>query len=182
MSEASERYLILADISGYTAFLAGIAQTHGLDFSMGVPAGYEIIAALLDVVVRGLTSTFTIAKIEGDAVFGIAPVAAHDATGDQLVAWLREVNASFREAQRVQASFASDHVCTACPVASTLWLKMFLHRGVGVQVTGRSHAEIHGPAVTDVAADHLGLTDDGLEHHEDYLDSGQIQGRIITLE
>src|SRR5436305_1471344 len=77
-SEASERYLILADISGYTAFLAGIQETHGLDFSMGVPAGYEIIAELLDVVVRGLSPTFTLAKIEGDAVFATAPVASLD--------------------------------------------------------------------------------------------------------
>ena len=205
VSEASERYLILADISGYTAFLAGIQETHGLDFSVGVPAGYEIIAELLDVVVRGLTPTFAIAKIEGDAVFAIAPVAPLDATGDQLVSRLREINTAFREAQRAQASFASDHICTACPVASGLWLKMLLHRGVGVQVTGRSHAEIHGPAVTavhrllknqvvsrvgprpyllvtDVAAEHLGLSDVGLEHHEDYPDSGPVAGRIIALE
>jgi Protein of unknown function (DUF2652) len=205
VSEASERYLILADISGYTAFLAGIAQTHGIDFSSGVPAGYEIIAELLDVVVRGLTPRFTIAKIEGDAVFAIAPVAPLDAAGDEMLAWLRGINAAFREVQRVQASVASDHICTACPVASTLWLKMFLHRGVGVQVTGRSHAEIHGPAVTavhhllknhvvsrvgprpyllvtSVAADHLGLSDSGLAHHEDYPDTGRIGGRIIGLE
>jgi hypothetical protein len=204
-SEASERYLILADISGYTAFLAGITETHGIDFSMGVPAGYEIIAELLDVVVRGLSPTFTVVKIEGDAVFATAPVASLDAGGDQLVPRLREINVAFREVQRVQAMGATDHLCTACPVASTLWLKMFLHRGVAVEVAGRSHAEIHGPAVTavhrllknqvvsrigkrpyllvtDVAAEHLGLSDDGLEHHEDYPDAGPIEGRIIDLE
>ncbi len=203
--EASERYLILADISGYTAFLSGVEQTHGLDFSAGIPAGYPIIAALLDAVVRGLQPTFTIAKIEGDAVFGITPVATLDALGDQLVAGLREVNAAFREAQRVQASSASDHVCTACPVAGNLWLKMFLHRGMGVQVAGGSHTELHGPAVTlvhrllkngvvtrtgprpyllvtDVAAERLGLIDTGLEHHEDHPDAGRVQGRIISLE
>jgi len=96
-------------------------------------------------------------------------------------------------------------ICTACPVASTLWLKIFLHRGIGVQVTGSSHAEIHGPAVTavhqllknnvvervgprpyllvtDVAADHLRLTEDGLEHDEEYPGSARIAGRIIGLE
>jgi hypothetical protein len=205
MSEASERYLVLADISGYTAFLSGIAETHGIDFSNGVPAGYEIIAALLDVVVRGLEPTFTIAKIEGDAVFATAPVATLDATGEQVITQLREINSAFREAQRVQATAASDHICTACPVAGTLWLKIFLHRGIGVQVTGSSHAEIHGPAVTavhqllknhvvarvgprpyllvtDAAADHLGIAETGLEHDEDYPGSGRIAGRIISLE
>jgi hypothetical protein len=203
--EASERYLVLADISGYTAFLSGVQQTHGLDLSAGIPAGYEIIAALLDVVVQGLQPMFTIAKIEGDAVFGVAPVATLDALGDRLVAGLRRVNAAFRDAQRVQASSASDHVCTACPVAGTLWLKMFLHRGMGVQVAGGSHTELHGPAVTlvhrllkngvvtrtgprpyllvtDIAAERLGLVDTGLEHSEDYPDAGRVGGRIIALE
>ena len=70
---------------------------------------------------------------------------------------------------------------------------------------GFIHAEIHGPAVaavhrllknqvvaqigprpylliTDVAAEHLGLSDEGLRHHEDYPDSGRIEGRIIGLK
>ena len=47
--QASEQYFLLADISGYTAFLANVEQTHGLDFSHGIPAGYDILGALLDV-------------------------------------------------------------------------------------------------------------------------------------
>ena len=203
--QASEQYYLLADISGYTAFLANVEQTHGLDFSHGIPAGYEILGALLDVVVEGIQPSFTLAKVEGDAVFGVADAAELDAVSGSLLAELRGVVARFHEVKLEQAIIASDHVCTACPVASALWLKMLLHRGFGVQVTGGSHTELHGPAValvhrllknhvterigarpylfvTDAAAAGLGLADAGVAHVESYPDAGAVSGRIVTLD
>ena len=204
-SAASEQYFLLADLSGYTSFLASVERAHGVDFSLGVPAGYEILAALLDVVVRALQPTFSVAKIEGDAVFAIAPASTLDGAGSGVLDILRAATLAFREVQREQAATASDHLCTACPVASTLWIKCLLHRGVGVQVEGRSHAELHGPAinvvhrmlknsiasrtgphpylfVTDEAATHLGLSTQGIEHREEYPDAGEVRGRIVPLE
>ena len=203
--QASEQYFLLADISGYTAFLGNVEQTHGLDFSHGIPAGYEILGALLDVVVQGIQPTFAIAKVEGDAVFGVAPAAELDAASGSLIAALQGVVDRFHEVKLEQATIASDHVCTACPVASNLWLKMLLHRGFGVQVAGGSHTELHGPAVTlvhrllknevvarigprpylfvtDAAADHLGLAATGVAHVERYPDAGAVAGRIVTLD
>ena len=202
---ASEQYYLLADISGYTAFLANVEQTHGLDFSHGIPAGYEILGALLDVVVQGIQPTFSVAKVEGDAVFGVADATELDATSGSLPAALHGVVERFHQVKLEQAAIASDHVCTACPVASSLWLKMLLHRGYGVQVMGGSHTELHGPAVTlvhrllknhvaerigarpylfvtDAAAAHLGLADTGLAHVETYPDAGDVTGRIVTLD
>ena len=200
-----EQYFLLADISGYTAFLANVEQTHGLDFSHGIPAGYDILGALLDVVVQGIQPTFALAKVEGDAVFGVAPAAQLDAVAESLPAALRTVVGRFHEVKLQQAVIASDHVCTACPVASRLWLKMLLHRGFGVQVAGGSHTELHGPAVTlvhrllknhvaevigprpylfvtDAAAGPLGLADTGMAHVETYPDAGAVEGRILTLD
>ena len=94
---ASEQYFLLADISGYTAFLGNVEQTHGLDFSHGIPAGYDILAALLDVVVEGIQPTFSIAKVEGDAIFGVAPAAGLDAVAGSLPAMLRAVVERFHE-------------------------------------------------------------------------------------
>src|SRR4029077_2672478 len=37
---AGERYLLLADISGYTRFMSGVEEEHGFDFSAGIPAAY----------------------------------------------------------------------------------------------------------------------------------------------
>ena len=204
-STASEQYFLLADISGYSAFLSRVERVHGVDFSVGVPAGYEILAALLDVVVRGVQPMFTVLKIEGDAVFAVAPAIALDGMGEDVVGTLRAATLAFRHIQREQAATASDHLCTACPVAATPWLKMLLHRGLGVEVTGGSHAELHGPAVnlvhrmlkntvvsrtgphpylfvTDVAAAHLGVASEGMQHRETYADAGDVTGRIVGLE
>ena len=202
---ASEQYFLLADISGYTAFLANVERTHGLDFSHGIPAGYEILGALLDVVVQGIQPTFAVAKVEGDAVFGVAAAAQLEAVSGSLLAELRGVVDRFGEVKREQAAIASDHVCNACPVASALWLKMLLHRGFGVQVAGGSHTELHGPAVTlvhrllknhvaerigarpylfvtDAAAAGLRWPGTGVAHVESYPDAGDVAGRILTLD
>ena len=203
--QASEQYFLIADISGYTAFLAAVEQTHGLDFSHGIPAGYDILGALLDVVVEGIQPTFAIAKVEGDAVFGVAPAAELDAVRESVPAALRDVVGRFHEVKVEQAIIASDHVCNACPVASSLWLKMLLHRGIGVRVAGGSHTELHGPAVTlvhrllknhvadrigprpylfvtDAAAGPLHLADAGLAHGEHYPDAGAVTGRLLILD
>ena len=201
MTEAAERYLLLADISGYTRYLASVEETHGVDFSVGVPAGYEIIAALLDAVVRGIEPELAVAKLEGDAVFAIAPAASLDGRGEGLLARLRATFDSFAVVQQ-KATRASDHICVACPMAGTLRLKMLLHRGYAVRVTGGSHEELHGPAVnvvhrllkntveervgarpylflTDEAAAGLDLSTVGVEHRESYPDVGTISGRIV---
>ena len=202
---ASEQYFLIADISGYTAFLGAVEQTHGLDFSHGIPAGYEILGALLDVVVEGIQPTFSVAKIEGDAVFGVAAATDLEVGAGSLLAGLRHAADRFREVKVEQAAIATDHLCSACPVASNLWLKMLLHRGMGVQVAGGAHTELHGPAVTmvhrllknhvadeigprpylfvtDVAAVPLGLADTGVPHVETYPDAGTVAGRIVTLD
>ena len=46
---AGDRYLLLADISGYTAFMASVERAHGVDFSEGIPAGYAVLGELLDI-------------------------------------------------------------------------------------------------------------------------------------
>ncbi len=204
-ASASEQYFLLADLSGYTRFLASVERAHGVDFSLGVPAGYEILAALLDVVVRGLQPTFSVQKIEGDAIFAVAPASDLDGAGVGVLRTLRAATHAFRDVQQQQAETATDHMCTACPAASTLWIKMVLHRGLGVQVAGSSHVELHGPAVnvvhrmlknsivsptgprpylflTDAAATHLGIAAQGIEHREEYPDAGEVRGRLVPLE
>ena len=200
---AGQRYLLLADISGYTAFLNGVEQAHGVDFSSGIPAGYEVVGALLDAVVEGLQPAFDIAKLEGDAVFAVAPAEDLDGQGEAVLDLLRAVYSAF-DVVRERGKSASDHICTACPVVGSLSLKVVLHRGQAVRQTVGSHPEILGPAVnlahrllknsvqsrhgyraylfvTDTAAANLGLTDIGAEHLEDYPDVGQVPGRVIEI-
>lgn len=201
---AGQRYLLLADISGYTAFLNGVEQAHGVDFSAGIPAGYEVLGSLLDAVVDGVQPTFDIAKLEGDAVFGVAPAERLDGDGEAVLDRLRAAYRAFSVVREDRRKSASDHVCTGCPVVGSLNLKMVLHRGQVVRQTVSSNPELLGPAVnvahrllknsiqsklgyraylfvTDAAAAGLGLTGIGAEHLEDYPDVGQVQGRVIEV-
>ena len=202
-ASAGESYLLLADISGYTAFMAGVEQAHGVDFSGGIPAGYAVLGALLDAVVEGVQPDFGVAKLEGDAVFAIASADTLDGQGGSVLSQLQTVHRAFH-ARRAQARQAQDHVCTACPAVGSLDLKMVLHRGQVVHQTVGSRSELLGPAVniahrllkntiqsrigyrpylflTDAAAVALGLAQVGLEHREEYPDVGRIHGRIVDL-
>ena len=200
---AGERYLLLADISGYTGFMAGVEQEHGVDFSAGIPAAYSVLGALLDAVIEGLEPDFALVKLEGDAVFAAAPAARLDGQGDRVLEKLGAMYRAFIDS-RTRAIPASDHICTACPAVAHLDLKAVLHRGQAVRQTVGSGSDLLGPAVTvahrllkntirerigfrpylfltDAAATALGLSQVGLAHREEYPDAGQIQGRVVEL-
>jgi len=56
-------YLVLADISGYTSYLAGVELDHA----------HEILTDLLETIVGKFKTVLTISKLEGDAVFAYTP-------------------------------------------------------------------------------------------------------------
>ena len=199
----AERYLLLADISGYTGFMAGVEVAHGVDFSEGIPAGYSVLGALLDTIIAGIEPDFTVVKLEGDAVFAAAPASSLDGHGDRVVEELGTMYRAFIES-RTRAIPSSDHVCTACPAVAHLDLKAVLHRGHSVRQIVGSGSDLLGPAVTvanrllkntirerigrrpylfltDAAATSLGVAQIGVAHREEYPDAGPIGGRIIDL-
>ncbi len=200
---SADRYLLLADISGYTGFMSGVERAHEIDFSGGIPAGYSVLGALLNAVIEGIEPDFVVVKLEGDAVFAAAPAAGLDGRGDEVLARLSATYGAFIEA-RTAAIPASDHVCTACPAVAHLDLKAVLHRGRAVHQAIGSTSDLLGPAVnvahrllkntvrerigdrpylfmTGAAASGLGLSDVGLAHVEEYPDAGTIEGRIVDL-
>ena len=200
---AGERYLLLADISGYTAFMTGVEHDHGVDFSDGIPAAYGILAALLNAVIEGIEPDFAVVKLEGDAVFAAAPAARLDGQGDRVLHGLGSMYRSFVDS-RHRAIPSADHVCTACPTVAHLDLKAVLHRGHVVRQAVGSGSDLLGPSVTvahrllknsvrartgihpylfmtDAAAVALGLSEAGIAHDEEYPDAGRIQGRVLEL-
>ena len=205
MAEAAggDRYLLLADISGYTGFMAGVELEHGVDFSAGVPAAYAVLSDLLDAVMGGLRPDFAVVKLEGDAVFEAAPAATLDGQGGRVLATVSSTYRAFIDA-RTAAIPSRDHVCTACPAVAHLDLKAVLHRGPTVRQSTALGSDLLGPAVTvahrllkntvrdrigprpylfltDAAAIGLGLSEAGLGHRESYPDVGEVAGRIIEL-
>jgi Protein of unknown function (DUF2652) len=200
---AGERYLVLADISGYTGFMTGVEHEHGADFSAGIPAAYAVLGGLLDAVVQGVEPDFALVKLEGDAVFAAAPAARLDGRGEEVLDQLQAMYQAFLDS-RTRAIPANDHVCIACPAVAHLDLKVVLHRGHVVRQAVGSGSDLLGPAVTvahrllkntirdrigykpylfvtDAAATGLGLSQLGLVHREEYSDAGPVVGRIIEL-
>ena len=59
LPKAEAAYFAIADISGYTNFLAAVELDHAQD----------IVADFMDTVVKGLRPPFRLAKFEGDAAF-----------------------------------------------------------------------------------------------------------------
>jgi class 3 adenylate cyclase len=202
--DAIERYLALIDISGYTSFLAGVEETHGQDFSAGLPAGYQVLGELIQVVIDGLAPHFELVKVEGDAVFGSAPADRLDGRGESVSRQLGDLYRAFLARRDVLAVTARDDKCTACFAVANLDLKVVIHRGLAVRQTMGGSADLVGPAVnvahrllkntvrarigarpyvllSQPAAEKLGQADIGLTHREEYPDVGGIDVRIVDL-
>ena len=200
---AGDRYLLLADISGYTGFMADVELEHGVDFSRGIPEAYAVLGDLLDAVIGGLQGDFALVMLEGDAVFEAAPAAGLDGQGKRVLATIHATYRAFIDA-RTTAIPARDHVCSACPAVAHLDLKAVLHRGPAVRQVMGGSSDLLGPAVTvahrllkntvrqrigarpylfvtDAAATGLGLSGVGVEHREEYPEVGVIVGRIVEL-
>lgn len=140
--------LLLADISGYTSFLQGITGAHQ-DLSTDPdepPAAYGLLSDLLDITTTVLSPAFGLVKLEGDAVFAVAPDGPESPRGDAVRACLRDCYAAF--ARRL-ATARSELTCTcnSCSLISGLDLKFVLHHGeyMTQRILGRE--ELAGPDV-----------------------------------
>ena len=146
--------LVLADISGYTAFLQAVAEAHADDaFADGaVPDAYAVISHLLDGIVERLVPPFTLSKLEGDAVFAYTDGAGEEPVGRVLFDCMVACYSDFRE--RVDTARAVWPCwCDACSRISALDLKFVLHAGGFVIQDIAGGRELVGPQV--VAAHRL---------------------------
>jgi Protein of unknown function (DUF2652) len=109
--------LVLADISGFTAFVTATELEHG-------PA---IIAELLGEVIRQLAPPLEIQEVEGDAVFALGPDRVLT-TPSRLLQVLEDAFVAFKSRQR---ELADDEgcACRACRSVDSLDLKFVVHHG-----------------------------------------------------
>ncbi|MEP6638238.1 MAG: DUF2652 domain-containing protein [Chloroflexota bacterium] len=143
--------LLLADISGYTGFLQGVADAH---YAVVVeadepPPAYGLVASLLDGIVTDLVPPFELVKFEGDAVFVVASAAESDLDGPELLARLGACQAGFR----TRLGEANDRwtcTCDACARIHELDLKFILHHGDFVVQQIGNQQELLGPDVNIV--------------------------------
>ena len=116
LSQPEPACLVIADITGYTSYLAGVELDHAQD----------ILADLVDTVVGGLRPPFRLAKLEGDAAFTYAMTATVD--GSALMDTIERTYFAFRRRLR-DIGQASVCDCNACIRMPNLDLKFLAHHG-----------------------------------------------------
>lgn len=110
-------YLLLADISGFVPFVVESEVDHA----------NEIVQELLEFIITKVNSAFTIAQIDGDAIFAYA----HNERilrGETLFELLETTYTAYKD-QLLQVSRVRTCGCNACRNASKLDLKFAVHFG-----------------------------------------------------
>jgi hypothetical protein len=122
---------VIADISGYTKFLAAAEIEHAQD----------IIADFMDTVVKGLRPPFRLAKFEGDAAFVYAVSKRVD--GSLLQDTIEQAYFKFRRRLR-DVKQASNCECKACAAMGDLDFKFVVHHGEMVKQRMGGREELAG--------------------------------------
>ncbi len=143
--------LLLADISGYTGFLQGVADAH-VDLIVEAdepPAAYSVLSSLLDSMATVIEPTFRLAKFEGDAIFAVEGETGIPLRGPVVLDCMRACHAAF-QARLAAARTEWTCTCDGCARIVALDLKFVLHHGdyVAQQIAGRE--ELLGPDVNAV--------------------------------
>ena len=141
--------LLLADISGYTAFLQAVAEAHAADMAAGtfVPKAYPLLTSLIDGIVERIAPPFVLSKVEGDAVFAFAAEGELGVRGQSVVDCLTACYEGYR-ARLNEANELMTCTCDACVSIGGLELKFVLHHGRYIVQSVAGHQELLGPDVT----------------------------------
>ncbi len=194
LSKPEPACLLIADISGYTSYLAGTELDHAQD----------ILADLMTTIVGALRPGFRLAKLEGDAAF--AYLLTERVDGSQLLDAVERTYFAFRRRLRDIAQ-ATACACNACVLMPRLDLKVVVHHGSVIRhsVAGReelvgsdvivahrllknhvverldtpAYALFSGPCVEAMAVDPVAL---GMAEYRDaYDDVGEVAGWVHDL-
>jgi Protein of unknown function (DUF2652) len=186
-------YLVLADISGYTSFVAGTELDHS----------HEILSDLLETICMQIEKLLTIHKLEGDAVFAYVPEAII-CRGETILELIEATYVAFRDRQS-NIKRATTCTCRACQNIPSLDLKFIVHHGDYIIQQVRDIREMVGSDVnlvhrlsknhvteatgwkgylmiTEPCLDHLNLTLEGVhEQMESYEHLGEIKTINIDM-
>ncbi len=121
----------IADISGYTRFVSGVELDHAQD----------IIADIMDTLVRALRPPFRLAKFEGDAAFVYA--LAEKVDGSLLQDSIEQAYFAFRKRLR-NIEQANSCECQACSRMQSLDVKFVVHHGEFIRQKMSGREELAG--------------------------------------
>jgi len=132
---ARQGYLLLADISGYTAFLTGTELEHA----------HAIIHELTTLIRERLAPPMRFVKLEGDAVFCYADAAAFR-DGERLVELIEACYFNFSN-RLLDMTRATTCRCDACAAIGSLGLKFVTHYGSFMIERDDGREDLAGPDV-----------------------------------
>jgi hypothetical protein len=121
----------IADISGCTHFVSGVELDHAQD----------IIADIMDTLVRAIRPPFRLAKFEGDAAFVYA--LADKVDGSALQDSIEQAYFAFRKRLR-SIKQASSCECEACSRMHALDVKFVVHHGEFIRQKMSGREELAG--------------------------------------
>ena len=147
LNAARSTCFLIADISGYTGYLAGVELDHAQD----------ILADLIGGVVSALRPGFRLAKLEGDAAFTFATTERID--GTLLLDTIERCYLGFRRRRR-DVRQATSCPCNACIRIPDLDLKFVVHHGAAISQKVAGRTELLG---SDVIVVHRLLKNDVVE-------------------
>ncbi|MGR8947742.1 MAG: DUF2652 domain-containing protein [Gammaproteobacteria bacterium] len=188
-------YFVIADISGYTKYLA----SNELEHAQG------ILGEMTSLLIEELSQPFRFIELEGDAVFVFAPDAAVE-NAERLLDIVESCYVSFR-LLREQMVNNTNCTCAACRGIQELDLKCVAHYGQYVPQQAPTGIKLLGPDIIlshrllkNTIIDETGIqayaflsesfvakfTDAQMEkfrvvHSETYDSLGTVNGRVIDL-
>ena len=185
-------YLILADISGYSSFVAESELEHA----------HDILSELLELILKRLTAVFTLSKLEGDAIFAYASEEKLN-RGETLLELIESTYAAFKDHQEAIRRRTTCR-CNACRNIPSLDLKFMAHHGDYIIQSIGGHREMVGTDVnlihrllknhvadirgwrgyalfTEQALSHAGLKPDGFQEMNEMYDIGEVTIFVTNL-
>lgn len=135
-STRSNGFLVLADITGFTSYVASTELEHS----------QEILQDILRDIVSFLTPTFKLAEVEGDAVF----VYADRLPGRTTL--FEAIESAYFQFRDKKASFDRSRtcMCTACEKVASLDLKFIVHYGDYIMTDAGGRSKPLGTSVNVV--------------------------------
>ena len=131
LPSAESACFVIADISGYTNFVSGVELDHAQD----------IIADIMDTLVKALRPPFRLAKFEGDAAFVYA--LADKIDGSLLQDSIEQAYFAFRKRLR-NIKQANSCECQACSRMQSLDVKFVVHHGEFIRQKMAGREELAG--------------------------------------
>jgi hypothetical protein len=189
MAEAG--YLLIADISGYTAFLTQAELDHA----------HDILQGLMKKLLGALEPAMIVSKLEGDAVFCYAPEGR--LAPDTLLELVERVYFDFSSARELM-QLNTSCTCKACQLIPSLDLKFVVHKGsyivsrigAGDELTGPDVIVVHRLLKSEIkeatgitayaffseASLPEGLREGMRPHRERYDHVGEVKGHVLDLK